>query len=362
MIAVDERMRRKSTEEYLASTAESERFLDYLTERNEQEAKTWIVKKWKKVCDFLRGVFKKYTGKELSSKDEMVLDALYRSAHLLGSDTYARFNYYRNLVREMGADGVEMGNVGEEMFRRETKRTVENGFGGIWIEDKQEYAKFVSAVNNYGFEEDGEGIAFTDNYFYAYYWNNEGDPIPFASVYLNSENSQDVVNQVNKEIKDVRKGQRVKKYFDTAVARYEVLQSQDNANDGDNRSISNRRGNVRLGNRLLQKGKYYDSPNLYVKTQRADWFGQPINEGTIIFSKGKPAGYVNLSSEMFKGKRNVLSVLEAKDTAILNASKKWFESVLGEGRLVTDNHKSASVYAQASKNYSSMKKSSLLRS
>ncbi len=339
-----------AAEEYVAHLAETPMFAEYLRNRNEQEAVSWINKKWKKVCNLIRKIFKKRTGEELLSSDENIMDALYRSYQLLGSDDYAMFDYYRSLTEQMRKEDVKVGEIDEEEIfskgDRLTKRTVEKGYGGIWIADKQEYAKFVSAVNNYSFEEDGEGIAYTDNYFYAYYWNNVGDPIPFASVYLNSDNSQDVVNQVNKEIKDVRKGQRVKKYFDTAVARYEVLQSQDNANDGDNRSISNRRGNVRLGNRLLQKGKYYDSPNLYVKTQRADWFGQPINEGTIIFSKGKPAGYVNLSSEMFKGKRNVLSVLEAKDAAILNASKKWFESVLGEGNLVTDNYKSASVYAK----------------
>lgn len=60
------------------------------------------------------------------------------------------------------------------------KENVEKGFGGIWIADKQEYAKFVSAVNNYVFEEDGEGIAYTDNYFYAYYWNIDKVPTPFA--------------------------------------------------------------------------------------------------------------------------------------------------------------------------------------
>ena len=81
----------------------------------------------------------------------------------------------------------------------------------------------------------------------------------------------------------------------------------------------------------------------------------PIDEGTILFSKGKPAGYVNLSSEMFKGRRPILSVLEAKDTAILNASKKWFESVLGEGNLVTDNYVSRDVYMKALQDGRSMR-------
>lgn len=73
---------------------------------------------------------------------------------------------------------------------RLNKHRVEKIFGGIWIEDEKEFAKFVSAVNNYAFEEDGEGIAYTDNYFYAYYLNIDGQVIPYASVYLNSLESQ----------------------------------------------------------------------------------------------------------------------------------------------------------------------------
>lgn len=128
---------------------------------------------------------------------------------------------------------------------------VEKIFGGIWIRTKKEFAKFASAVENYAFEEDGEGIAYTDNFLYAYYWNIDGQPIPYASVYLNRDQSQDIVNQVNQEIKDGRKDKRAKEYFDTAVERYGVLKSKNNANDVNNSSISNRRDNMRLGNRLL---------------------------------------------------------------------------------------------------------------
>ena len=35
----------------------------------------------------------------------------------------------------------------------------------MWIEDTQEFAKFVSAVNTYGVERDGEGVTYTDNLF-----------------------------------------------------------------------------------------------------------------------------------------------------------------------------------------------------
>ena len=464
-----------AAEEYVAHLAETPMFAEYLRNRNEQEAVSWIAKKWKKVCNLIRKIFKKRTGEELLSSDENIMDALYRSYQLLGSDDYAMFDYYRSLTEQMRKEDVKVGEIDEEEFEeayvnkstigersdeekedisfsrrfigginayelidkidllsswsngflnlttaledyfkgeivsasngakhaierglvpvpahkyaglneeyhhiefrgedgetfveavpfvkaedvekdfdirfskgdRLTKRTVEKGYGGIWVADKQEYAKFVSAVNNYSFEEDGEGIAYTDNFLYAYYWNNEGDPIPFASVYLNSENSQNIVKEVINEIKNGRGNKGIKQYFDRAIARARSSYSENNANNGNNNSTSPSTNNDRLDSNISRKGRYYDSPNLYVKTQRADWFGQPINEGTILFSKGKPAGYVNLSSEMFKGKRNVLSVLEAKDAAILNASKKWFESVLGEGNLVTDNYVSRDVY------------------
>lgn len=166
-------------------------------------------------------------------------------------------------------------NSPETRFRalgttRLNKYKVEKIFGGIWIRTKKELAKFASAVENYAFEEDGEGIAYTDNFLYAYYWNIDGQPIPYASVYLNREQSQDIVNQVNQEIKDGRKDKRAKEYFDSAVKRYELFKNSDYANDGNNSSTPNRRDNMRLGNRLLRKGGYYNNPSLYVKTQRPD--------------------------------------------------------------------------------------------
>lgn len=166
-------------------------------------------------------------------------------------------------------------NSPETRFRalgttRINKYKVEKIFGGIWIRTKKEFAKFASAVENYAFEEDGEGIAYTDNFLYAYYWNIDGQPIPYASVYLNREQSQDIVNQVNQEIKDGREDKRAKEYFDSAVKRYELFKNSDYANDGNNSSPPNRRDNMRLGNRLLRKGGYYNNPSLYVKTQRPD--------------------------------------------------------------------------------------------
>ena len=202
----------------------------------------------------------------------------------LGEDAKRIADAFDNLFATLEEKTTEEGDVvlyrssEDEDVPRLNKHRVEKNFGGIWIEDEQEFAKFASAVRNYAFEEDGEGIAYTDNYFYAYYLNIDGKAIPFASVYLNSLESQNVVNQVRQEIEDGRKEKRAKEYFDTAVERYELLKSQNNANTGDNRSSSNRRGNVRLGDSLLQKGRYYYRPDLFVKTRRVDRFGFTAEE------------------------------------------------------------------------------------
>ena len=71
------------------------------------------------------------------------------------------------------------------------KENIEKGFGGIWIADKQEYAKFVSAVNNYVFEEDGEGIAFcfatscaTSGNKTLVSWNISEEKLAFSAPFL----------------------------------------------------------------------------------------------------------------------------------------------------------------------------------
>ncbi|MBO7197269.1 MAG: hypothetical protein J6V28_00535 [Tidjanibacter sp.] len=150
------------------------------------------------------------------------------------------------------------------------KIITEGKYGGIWIKDRQEYAKFVSAVKTFPFEEDGEGIVFTDNYFYAYYRNIEGQATPFVSVYMNKYESQDVVNQVNQELKNVRTGERIKKYIDTAISRAWRKQSQNNDNNGDNSGTSTRRRDGVLGVNLLRKGRYAYTPEIYQKVKSTD--------------------------------------------------------------------------------------------
>ena len=195
-----------------------------------------------------------------------------------------------NGVKPKGARSIEaasdIANAEEDdvLYRDEEYKT-EKIFGGIWIEDKQEFAKFVSAVNNnYVFEEDGEGITYTDNHFYAYYWNIDGEPTPYIDVYLNAEESQDVVNEVSKEINHVRRGKGIKKYIDRAITRAGSSNGKNNGNHGNNTSIPHRAGNDKLGGNILRKGRYFDNPSLYVKTQRADRYNREVTNSTVSSS------------------------------------------------------------------------------
>ena len=152
---------------------------------------------------------------------------------------------------------------------RYNKRTIEKGFGGIWIADRQEFAKFASAVKTTPHEEDGEGIAFTDNYFYAYYRNIDGQPIPFASVYMNRYESQDVVNRI---LKDIHDGEirDVREWFSWFNEVTRNVQSENDAIVGIDKDSSSPRRNGKMGGKLSRIGSYYDRPDLYVKTSRVN--------------------------------------------------------------------------------------------
>lgn len=354
-----------AAEEYVAHLSETPMFAEYLRNRNEQEAVSWINKKWKKVCNLIRKIFKKRTGEELLSSDENIMDALYRSYQLLGSNDYAMFDYYRSLTEQMRKEDVKVGEIDEEgIFSKGPK---------LSKKEREILREEVMKNNNlYGKNKPIE-TAFTANNFYIY--NNFGDGDFSVIRRIKIEGNEDLINDLYNEVQNGTNEdtKNISRTIKEVIRRRRLYNSNNSnakgerRNDGgyvdlDLRESSERGADNAEGNRNERQTNLGRGS---VKTNLDGTNGPryvPIEQGTILFSKGKPAGYVNLSSEMFKGKRNVLSVLEAKDNAILNASKKWFESVLGEGNLVTDNHKSASVYAQASKNYSSMKKSSLLRS
>ena len=75
------------------------------------------------------------------------------------------------------------------------------------------------------------------------------------------------VNEVNKEINHVIRGKRIKKYIDRAIVRAGSSNSKDNGNHGNNTSMPHRAGNDKLDSNIFRKGRYFDNPSLYVKTQ-----------------------------------------------------------------------------------------------
>ena len=97
--------------------------------------------------------------------------------------------------------------------------------------------------------------------------------IPFASVYLNAEESQDVVSKYNQQTNESGEQRRVRGYLDRANAFARNIQSERNAEFSTNKSSSNTRRNDSLGSDISRKGRYFDRPSLYVKTQRVDRFG-----------------------------------------------------------------------------------------
>ena len=146
------------------------------------------------------------------------------------------------------------------------KQTIEETFGGIWIEDSAEFAKFVSAVNTYPKDRDGEGIAFTDNFFYAYYLNTSNDAIPYAEVDLNGIDSQKYVDKIIK-------------YGENRTAREWVNWFNENIRNGQyknnginigNQTASTARADGRVDSKLPRLGRYYYNPELYSEVERTD--------------------------------------------------------------------------------------------
>ena len=115
----------------------------------------------------------------------------------------------------------------------------------------------------------GEGEAYTKDYFYLYYRSVDDQPIPYASVYMNEYESQDVVNAILKKIKD--EGDRdIRGWFDRIDEGVRDVESENDAISGTDKKSSNTSPNDKMGVKLSRKGKYFDNPELYSKVKRAD--------------------------------------------------------------------------------------------
>ena len=177
---------------------------------------------------------------------------------------------------------TELMIIGEQgaskpLTKAQKKRQIKN-LGGLWIEDTQEFAKFVSAVNTYGVERDGEGITYTDNHFYAYYISIDGEPIPYVDIYLNAAQSQALINEITNDYKGTIR-ERIEQRLNHRDARARITENQNNVSDGNVNSLQSQRDDDGLGLHILRKGRYFDSPNLYVKGRRID--SAIYNEGIL---------------------------------------------------------------------------------
>ena len=167
--------------------------------------------------------------------------------------------------------------VPKKLSKKAKKYKTEKIFGGIWIANPQEFAKFVATVNRYAFEEDGEGIAYTDKYFYAYYWNIEGGPIPFIRINLKAKDSREIIETISKKYYNDKGRKRIDRYINHAIERSWSRESASGNLHRHNSSMQSASRNGRLGSHLLRKGEYYDNRSLYVKTQRTDRLGQEVD-------------------------------------------------------------------------------------
>ena len=159
----------------------------------------------------------------------------------------------------------------QERDRSEDKATIEETFGGIWIEDTEEFAKFVSAVNTYPTDENGEGIAKTSDYLYLYYRSIDDRLIPFLSVYLNKEESQEIIKQLKEEYENAKRGNKgVQEHLNRGISRAWNIRGKNSGNISNSSGSSFGRRNGVVGSDILRKGKYFDNPSLYVKVKRTD--------------------------------------------------------------------------------------------
>lgn len=181
----------------------------------------------------------------------------------------------------------------QERDRSEDKATIEETFGGIWIEDTEEFAKFVSAVNTYPTDENGEGVAKTSDYLYLYYRGIGERIIPFASVYLNKGESQNVANELINAWNNGEKG-TVREWIDRLDESYRNVNVQSDVLSGRDKGVPVARQNGGVDSELSRKGRYYYTPELYSKVKRAD--RGSARRGKVAYSLITPemdASYLN---------------------------------------------------------------------
>ena len=245
-------------------------------------------KKWKKVCDLIRKIFKKQTGVDIMSNEEKIMDALYRSYQLLGSEEYATFSYYRSLAEQMRKDDVKVGEINEgELFSKGPK---------LSKKEREILREEVMKNNNlYGKNKPIE-TAFTANNFYIY--NNFGNDDFSVIRRIKIEGNEDLINDLYNEVQNGTNEdtKNISRTIKEVIRRRRLYNSNNSnakgerRNDGgyvdlDLRESSERGADNAEGNRNERQTNLGRG---YVKTNLDGTNGPryvPIDEGTPLFSR-----------------------------------------------------------------------------
>jgi hypothetical protein len=156
----------------------------------------------------------------------------------------------------------------KQMSDDEKRKEVEEIYGGIWIGNKQEYAKFVHAVNNWYFEKDGIGLVYADiHHAYQYYWNENGEPIPFRMFYI-SDSTREEIDNLIKEEHEKGTDDSIREVLHSRNDSIEDADSNAERDAVDNTAVPMPFGDGSMAEDILREGAFANSPELYVVSSR----------------------------------------------------------------------------------------------
>ena len=226
-----------------------------------------------KVTPYLNG---QITEEEMGLRDDVFYDAR--------KDANAYLEATGNLLYSSTAKRRARKQLPEDLKMKE----VVEKYGGIWIGNRQEYAKFVSAVNNWYFEKDGIGLVYADiHHMYQYYWNENGEPIPFRKFYISDstrERIDNLIEQENEQRADITVREITSENYDFV----KNVEANAEGSTLDNTSVPMPLGDDNMAEDLLGEGAYANNPELYVTSSRpnktkAKFLFSTFNNNQAIF-------------------------------------------------------------------------------
>ena len=151
---------------------------------------------------------------------------------------------------------------------RLTKQSVEQGFGGIWLDDLTEYRNFTSAAISQGYDKN-ENYVYAGGNFYLYYINNEYDFIPYVAIEANRENKE-IIEALKNIIENDGQRERTQQDIGRRTILARSKQADDIGTDKRNSGRASATANGGLVGRGIRTGKYLDAPWLYTKVESVE--------------------------------------------------------------------------------------------